>query len=317
MIKLSDVRHLHLELSSDCNARCPKCPRNYAGFPYNVGYEVTNLTLDQVKSLLPVDFVRQLDEILINGNYGDFVMNPESIDIITWFRQLNPTMKIDVSTNGGARDREFWTELAQQKAIVSFCIDGLEDTHAIYRQNTAYDTVIKNAQTFIAAGGQAVWCMTEFDHNLHQFDEARRRSQELGFVEFNRRTSVRNQGPIYDKQGNKVYVMRQGDTIYPDKIDEQFVKYLKSTTLLTSRYKPARCEALEQKSLYISAEGTIDPCCHVGMNKPKFTWWQGDPELRQGTFPTTLEEGITWFNRIEESFDTPNQMAVCSGVCGK
>ena len=69
-------------------------------------------------------------------------MNPESLDIVAWFREHNPTMKIDISTNGGARDKQFWQDLAKYDPILLFCIDGLEDTHAIYRQNTVYDTVI-------------------------------------------------------------------------------------------------------------------------------------------------------------------------------
>ena len=316
MIKLSDVRHLHLELSSDCNARCPQCPRNFYGYPYNFGYKVTNLSLDRIKSLLPVAFVAQLTGILINGNYGDFIMNPESVDIVAWFRRHNPTMKIDISTNGGARDAEFWSGLAQYDPIVSFCIDGLEDTHALYRQNTVYSTVIKNAQTFISAGGSAIWCMTEFDHNLHQFKQAEQLSQDLGFIGFYHRSSVRNSGPAYDRQGNRVFVMKQLTPGFPEKIDDKFAENNRFS-MLTSEHRPVVCEALAQRSLYISAEGTIDPCCHVGMNKPKFVWWSGDTELRQGQFPKTLEDGIAWFNRIEDTFDTDRQMTACSGVCGQ
>jgi MoaA/NifB/PqqE/SkfB family radical SAM enzyme len=316
VIKLSDVRHLHLELSSDCNARCPQCPRNFYGYPYNFGYEVTNLSLDRIKSLLPVEFVGQLTGILINGNYGDFIMNPESVSIVAWFREHNPTMKIDISTNGGARDTTFWSELAQYRPVISFCIDGLEDTHALYRQNTVYSTVIKNAQTFISAGGSAIWCMTEFDHNLHQFDEAEQLSKSMGFVKFYRRSSVRNQGPAYDRQGNRVFVMKQLVNGFPEKINDEFAKNNRFS-LLTSEYRPVVCEALAQQSLYISAEGTIDPCCHVGMNKPNFVWWDGDTAIRQGQFPTNLEDGIVWFNQIETTFGTTDQMATCSGVCGQ
>jgi len=316
VIKLSDVRHLHLEVSSDCNARCPQCPRNFHGYPFNFGYEVTNLSLEKIKSLLPVEFVAQLDEILINGNYGDFVMNPESIEIVAWFREHNPALKIDISTNGGARDREFWTRLAEYRPIVSFCIDGLEDTHSLYRQNTVYDTVIKNAQTFINAGGVALWCMTEFDHNLHQFEEAERISQTLGFYGFNRRASVRNTGPVYDKQGNRVFVMKDLRGDFPEKINDTFAQS-KRIRPMTAKYRPAVCEALEQRSLYISAEGTIDPCCHVGMNKPDFIWWAGDAELRLGQYPTTLDNGIGWYNKILNALDTPEQMQACSGVCGR
>jgi hypothetical protein len=110
--------------------------------------------------------------------------------------------------------------------------------------------------------------------------------------------------------------MKQASAGFPEKIDDQFAASNRFS-LLTSDYRPVICEAREQKSLYISAEGTVDPCCHVGMNKPKFIWWEGDTALRQGNFPTNLENGITWFNQIEHTFGTADQMAVCSGVCGQ
>ena len=317
MIQLSEIENLHLEFSTDCNARCPRCPRNYNGYPYNTGYIETHLTLEKVKALLPLPFVAQLKGILINGNYGDFVMNPESIDIISWFRTHNPSMVIDITTNGGARDKNFWKALAEFDPIILFCIDGLEDTHAIYRQNTVYETVIKNAQAFIAAGGRAVWLMTEFAHNLHQFEEATTRAKEMGFIQLNRRPSNRDTGPVYDKQGNKIFELGGVGNYMPNKIDDEYCKTHPYKMMEHYRTVGVACEAIGQKSLYISAEGTIDPCCHVGMNKSGMSWWQGDAALRQGQHPTDLAGGMAWFGRIYETFGTAQQLSVCSRTCGR
>ena len=49
MIKLEEIKHLHMEFSSLCNARCPLCPRNLFGYPYNSGYEETSLSLELIK----------------------------------------------------------------------------------------------------------------------------------------------------------------------------------------------------------------------------------------------------------------------------
>ena len=51
MIKYADIRHVELELSSHCNARCPLCPRNLFGYTYNTGYIVKHLTLNEVKTI--------------------------------------------------------------------------------------------------------------------------------------------------------------------------------------------------------------------------------------------------------------------------
>ena len=53
------------------------------------------------------------------------------------------------------------------KCEIEFALDGLEDTHSMYRQNTNWRTVIRNAETFISAGGYAIWKFIKFKHNQH------------------------------------------------------------------------------------------------------------------------------------------------------
>ena len=89
---------------------------------------------------------------------------------------------MSISTNGSAGTRNFWERLGKTKAIVTFGIDGLEDTHHLYRQNTVWSRIIKNAGIFIAAGGTASWQFIEFDHNKHQISLCRELSKKLGFV---------------------------------------------------------------------------------------------------------------------------------------
>ena len=70
-----------MEFSSLCNARCPQCPRNLFGYPFNMGYVETNLTLELVKKSFTPQFISQVDAVLVNGNLGDFTSNLESLDI--------------------------------------------------------------------------------------------------------------------------------------------------------------------------------------------------------------------------------------------
>ena len=60
MIKFEDIRHVHLEISSLCNASCPWCPRTFWGYPYNGGYPEVNLTLDMSKKIFTPEFLQQL-----------------------------------------------------------------------------------------------------------------------------------------------------------------------------------------------------------------------------------------------------------------
>jgi len=318
MISLAEVKHLHIELSSKCNARCPLCSRNFYGFDYNRGYEETNLTLVQIQKLLPIEFVNQLDEILFNGTYGDFVMNPESVEIIQWLRQTNPLLVMHISTNGGARDRSFWQALAKLDVEISFCIDGLEDTHHIYRQDTTYNKVISNARTFIKAGGRAVWTMTEFDHNRHQIDEAQRRATALNFVSFNKRPTNRDTGPVYNNKGQKIYLMKTTGAKFPNQITSEWItnysdggRYTKG--IVKKQALPLQCDVLNKKSLYISASGEVDPCCFVGLVK-QGNRGNADLQLLRQHPQLTLEDGIDFTNKVLGTFDS-QQLLVCQQSC--
>lgn len=326
MISIQDIRELQIEISSLCNARCPMCIRNYHGFPYNHGYKELNLTLDKIKQIVPKSVVSQLNQVLINGNLGDLVMNPETPDILAWFRQHGRTgrdrLEISAFTNGGAQGREFWEALARIDVEIQFCIDGLEDTHHLYRQNTLYETVIRNAGYFIAAGGRAHWCMTEFDHNRHQFNEAQRRSKELGFKRFHTRNVGRDNGPVYDQHGKKLFNLKKNDvSLFPDQITVEWIQEWGHRKLSPAAQEPIKCKALHTwgpVSMYIAADGTIDPCCFIGnFSKPGTKMVEDIHQLRDNFEVDTLEKGVVWFNRIIDTFDTGNQLTACNTYCSK
>jgi len=316
MFRVNEIRHIHLELSSLCNARCPLCPRNFYGYPYNLGYTETNLSLARLQTLLPGTLVNQLDEVIINGNYGDFVMNPESVEIISWLRSINPTMKIHISTNGGARDKNFWHQLAQLNLEISFCIDGLEDTHHIYRQDTTYQQVIKNAKIYIDAGGRAVWTMTEFEHNKHQVKEATQRSKELNFFSFNIRPTTRNKGPVYNRQGQKIFKLSNIDLQKPNTIDDTFVeknhRQNNSENYFSTVPKTITCEAKKNKSVYITSEGIVKPCCYLGLDKTNSKFYSGLEELDHFQ---SIENSVALFTKIEKTFDNGQQLRACQFFC--
>ena len=323
MVNINDIRELQIEISSLCNARCPMCMRNYHGFPHNLGYQETNLTLEKIKSIVPESVIAQLRNVLINGNFGDLVMNPETPEILAWFRDLgSPALTISAFTNGGAQGRDFWQAMAGTGVRIEFCIDGLEDTHHLYRQNTVYETVIKNAQTFIAAGGHANWCMTEFDHNRHQIDQARERSKTMGFKKFNLRNHGRDWGPVYNQNGQKLFELKKDTShTYPDPITEEWIVNHGPRKLAPAAYEEVECKALHSwspVSMYIASDGNIDPCCFIGnFSKPGTTHVDDIHILKDGATIDTLEKGVEWFNQIIDTFNTPDQLTACNTYCTK
>lgn len=322
MLTFNDVSHIHLELSSRCNARCPRCPRNYYGYPYNSGYEEVDLSLKDFQRIVTPKFLQNIKTIQINGNYGDFIMNRHSTSIISYILESNSAIDIHASTNGSARNKNFWQELGTLGITVDFCIDGLEDTHSIYRQDTDYHTVLDNAKIFIQSGGKATWMYTEFPHNKHQVKEAKTIASNLGFAKFRRRLNTRVNGPIYDRRGKQIGAIGTTNPldlahqVSEDKLKLYNLKYNQGNNTVIS------CRAMQQKSIYISATGTITPCCWVDLSKPS--------RSRTGTLykdvemEALLEDDIhkidlnkQWFLKLQQSWAHENsQPAVCQQVCG-
>jgi MoaA/NifB/PqqE/SkfB family radical SAM enzyme len=331
MYSINEIQHVHLELSSRCNAACPLCPRNFHGYPYNDGYIEHDMTLAEAQHIFSVDLIKQLNVIIINGNFGDAVMNSDTIPIVEYFRSCNPDLNITISTNAGARNKKFWQSLAQLNVQVLFCIDGLEDTHHLYRQNTNYKTVIKNSQTFIKAGGRAIWKMIKFKHNQHQYDAAEQLSKELGFTNFQLVDHGRDQSPVYNKTQQLTHVI--GNPVETE-FRVLFQKRKEDEVLLedivNSRTpKKISCQVKKKKSIYISSTGDVFPCCFLGFS-PK-TYGHGnyysaanaqfrDAVQKNNALEYSLQQCIDWFSYVEKSWSTPTfeqgRLVICNDVCG-
>jgi MoaA/NifB/PqqE/SkfB family radical SAM enzyme len=333
MYAYEDIRRVHLEISSECNAECPLCPRNFHSYPMNNGYTEHSMTLAEAQTIFEPEFLSQLTEILINGNFGDIVMCPEAIDIIRYFRQHNNHARISISTNAGARPAQFWRDLVELNCVIHFCIDGLEDTHSIYRRNTLYNTVLKNAQTYIAAGGkEAIWKFIVFDHNRHQIQQARELSEQLGFHGFAEINAGRTQGPVYNRDKELVYYLGAVDG--PTDFDGFSQIRLHQGPVDLTRLAPPKgtkinCRVKKEQSVYVTSVGEVYPCCWLGFSPQTFggqsTFVMANHQLRpmiqhNNALEYGLKKSIEWFNQIEETWDKPTykqgRLHICDNTCG-
>ena len=182
------ILSLDLEVSSLCNAECSVCNRRISGGPKNPVMIERAITLDEFKKWFPVELLTQLKQLVLCGNYGDPMTNPELISILTYFRELNPTASISMNTNAGGRDKKFWKDLSEiigNYGRIVFSVDGLEDTNHLYRKGEHWDKVMSAMKTVTATKKvKAVWEFLVFEHNQHQISEARKMANELGMWEF-------------------------------------------------------------------------------------------------------------------------------------
>jgi len=332
MYAYQDIRHVHLEISSRCNAECPLCPRNFYGYPYNDGYVEHDMTVNEAQRIFSVDFIKQLDAVQINGNFGDIVMNQDAISIIEYLRSHNSNMDINVSTNAGARDKKFWQELARLQCRVLFCIDGFEDTHHLYRQNTRFDVVMKNAKTFIAAGGIAIWKMIDFAHNKHQQEPARQLSKDLGFTKFQLADYKRDNSPVFDHDGNLKHVIgNPAETNFKKMFFTRTKNRVFLKDIIDDRTPaPISCMVKKSGSVYVSSTGDVYPCCFLGFS-PK-TYGHGnyhaaankqvcDLIYENNAIEHGLEHAIKWFDNVVKAWEIPDFLSgrpvICHDYCSK
>lgn len=333
MISFEDIKDVHLEISTICNASCPWCPRNFWGYPFNGGYPETVMTLSNAKQIFQESFIRQLESIRVNGNFGDIVMNPQSPDILEFFRTCNQKLVITVNTNGGARTPEFWQRLAYLGCRVRFAIDGLEQTHALYRQNTVWNTVINNAKIFIQAGGYAVWQMIKFKHNYQEIEQCRDMAFQLGFMEFDLIDQGRDTAPVFDQKGNLTHVL--GDYTGETRFEILWHKKQTDEVLLEDIVRDRTpkdkisCETKRLKSIYIAANGDVSPCCYLGFYPATYGKGQYHQAANQqlkslirknNALEYPLQQCVEWFHEVETSWQQrkyeQGRLVICDDNCG-
>ena len=309
MLKLQDIRRIHVELTTRCNARCPMCMRNYRGVDYNSGYPDTELSLEQFKQIVTPEFLAQLSIVNFNGNLGDFSLARDALEIVKYV--TGHGVQVFINTNGSLRPAAWWHQLADPLVNIGFAIDGLEDTHALYRQDTNWNRVIENAQSFISAGGRATWRFVPFDHNRHQEAECRAMASKMGFEKFENIYDGRDTGPVYTRTGEFSHWLGKPQPEAPPisamleshitwfKVDMKFDKDTPTLNL--------GCTHKRNQEIYITADGSVYPCCYLGFYPGQMTH-PGNSQLadmvqENNALKYSLEHCMSWFDQVEESWN--------------
>lgn len=267
MINISDIQVLALEVTSHCNIRCPQCSRTdwngeLAGF-----VELKNWDTDKILPNLRLDLMPNLKVFSLEGDNGDSAMHPHLEKIMDAAMQAPSAPYIYLVTNGSMRQPGWWASLAKNyasKLIIQFSIDGLRDTHPLYRVGSDYERVIKNAEAFIQAGGMAWHRCLVFQHNKHQLQEISDLARDMGFKKmiFRQGDEFRFQGqeqwPVYwkNKHTHTIRPVRPTSPEEYKRFEFDFSKY---------RFDPTKNQSLcpysRRGQLHITYKGHVLPCC--------------------------------------------------------
>lgn len=292
MYKLEDIKTIHLEITQACQASCPMCDRNQNGGALNPHIDLSELSLEDCKKIFPVEFIKQLKTMYMCGNLGDPIVARDTLEVFKYFREHNPTMWLSMNTNAGARDSDWWQELAKvfgRMGAVIFSVDGLKDTNHIYRQGVKWDNVEKAMKSFINAGGRARWDYLIFEHNQHQVEEAEQLSKDMGFEKFVAKKTGRFVTSTVQPKEVHIAFTKKGQAATLRKPDEKFQNAaLKNQDKLIEKYgtmqnyydqTKIQCKVKDEGNLFITAEGLVLPCCWTAGRMYK--WWHQDYKVEQ------------------------------------
>jgi len=231
-MKLKDqIQNYNIELTTRCTAHCPFCARVQSGFT-----EIIDLDLEVIKKI-PFESSRK---IVLSGSLGEPTCYPKLFELLEYCFSKNPELQFAITTNGFTHNEEWWKELAKKfnkRSYVIFGIDGLEDTHSRHRRGTDFHQIIKNAKSFISAGGCLLIQTIVFKYNEHQLPEIRKLADDIGAsATFYRPSKEYNE----EFPRPEMEIKTQGDMVMEG--------------------GPIYCLTLERRELFLNVEGYLCPC---------------------------------------------------------
>lgn len=288
------VHKLQIDITSHCNARCGACIRNIDGGETRPGLKLTNFNLDVWKRVVEHDtkgwYIKQLT---LNGNWGDPMMHPDLVEMINFWTRYHPETSISIATNGSMRSLKFWKDLATvlrqaSSHKIDFAVDGMEDTHHLYRRRTDFNKIIENIKSFNSGGGHSVVMMTMFEHNKHQIDQVRDLARSIGARSFVARRSFTGEREVIIKDKDESYSIK---AYYPEEDkdiindnDHYRTEFPENDMPMSDAkdgyiwmnindifeevftdHKPSKCPWKDEGEVQIDPWGTVWPCCHISL----------------------------------------------------
>ena len=268
-----NFNNIQFDITSHCNARCAFCCRQKEGTTQTKAeLELHHFDLDTWKRIASEDtrgvWIR---EITLNGNWGDPMMHPNLVEMLDIWSNHHPETNLMLHTNGSMRSTQFWKDMGKicrkfTNHVVVFAVDGMKDTHSIYRVRTNFDKICENISAFVSTTGRARICMTAFKHNVHQVKEVEDLAERLGCIEFEIRPSHGShtvQDGVTIEEGDTKFYQKTFENIYIEMSDLRDFDYY---NVVSENYLPennTKCPWFNDRNIQIDPWGRVWPCCHV------------------------------------------------------
>lgn len=280
--------HFHIEISSKCTLRCPRCARQ------EVPNSLVNTELDLEffkRNFTPEFVLANVEKITFCGDDGDPIYAHDLIPVISYIKSIKP-VEIVIVTNGSHKKLTWWIELGKlldSRDSVHFSIDGYDNnSNNLYRVNSDYDSIIAGLQTLRATSRcKIIWAAIAFKFNEDQLDYMQQFAKQLGVDRFQLTKSTKF-GSVYPSYGiddplqpsvkyvSSSYRFEREITAFTARGAEEAVPLtnIKLFNQIRSRNDITPLCEIGNKGLYIDARGRLFPCCWVANRYNHNSDWQ-------------------------------------------
>lgn len=307
--------HFHIEISSKCTLRCPRCARQ------EILDSLINTELDLEffqKNFTPEFVTANIEKITFCGDDGDPIYAHDLVPVIRYIKSIKP-VEIVIITNGSHKKAKWWQDLGSvltAQDTVHFSIDGWDnESNNLYRVNSDYNSIIEGVVNLRSASQcRVVWAAIAFKFNEKHISKMVSQAASWGFDAFQLTKSTKF-GAVYPAYGvddplqpsekfvsgshrfERDVIMLSNHTLNTE-ITEKNIQLYKSVQEVNG-VKPL-CE-IGNKGLYIDARGRLFPCCWVANRYSHNTEWQQLAEqfnLHQRTLSNVLTDNF-WSTKFK------------------
>lgn len=272
------LEHWHIEISSKCSLRCPRCTRQEV--PH--GLINTDLSIDWFEKNF-FELLPHAKKLTFCGDDGDPIYARNFLTIIKSIKNINPAVQIVIVTNGSYKTPDWWEELSLSLSSadhIHFSLDGWDqNSNEIYRVNSDWHSTMQGISSIDRKESSVflTWAAIAFRFNEGKIDHMRQLAQDLKFDYFQLTHST--------KFGSNYSAYPKDDPLEPSNKFVARGRFSRNIENISQRQWHDSCVdtfsvryknhkpigdirplcAVGNKGLYINSQGTFYPCCWTGL----------------------------------------------------
>lgn len=324
--------HWHIELSSICTLKCPRCPRQ------EVAESLLNRQLDLgfFQKQIGEHQIRNIRRITFCGNDGDPIYCRDFLGIMRWIKSVNSEINLVIVTNGSYRNHAWWEQLADilnQHDEIHWSLDGWDQhSNEQYRVNSNWASILTGISTFFARNHSTyrAWAAIAFRFNQDHHENMQQQARELGFDLFQLTRSTK-----FGSQLPSIYGINDDLEPTDSTLVSETGRFQRTTYDLSGRARPGerlkqvfldRARILDKhtgpsglcmigtKGVFVTSRGEFYPCAWTALRYEHNQDWHDRAQTKFNLWQHTLDDIIKddfWKDNLDR-FDSYECRTKCS-----